>query len=607
MVYGNTGKILEIDLEKQKTSDRKIDEKLYKQFIGGSGLAAALLYDKLTKELDPLSPENPLSFIAGPLVGTKIPNCGRHVVCAKSPQTNIWGEANSGGKFGAYMKFLGYDGFIFSGKSNEPIYMIIKDDHIDFKSAEKLWGKNSFEVGDYIKEKHEKVFSYATIGQAGENLSKVAALMNDGDRAAGRTGMGAVMGSKNLKAIALFTSTRKVAVAREEELADHARKIREPVKESSIGRTLFGTAAYVSGGMKWGDVPVKYWYKGHMDGTENFDGNRMKETILLKRYHCYGCVIGCGRIVKIDEGKYALPTTAGPEYETLAGFGTNLMVDSLEGISYANYLCNAYGLDTISASMIIAQVFHLVEKGIIPESDLDGIDAKWGNIDAANELLTRMAYRKGIGNIMSDGADAVAKHYGVPEEAHTANGLELPYHDPRAFYTMSTVYAASSLGACHNNGDGYKMGLGVTVPEINLDCKDRFDDLEGARIAVKIQDFRAVYNALIMCHFAMPPFIDIIKGFELATGYDFSVDEIMNVGERITNLKRMINFKMGMTIENDKLPKIMSYKLQEGGAKDKIPNLKLQLKEYYKLRNWSSDTGLPEDEKIEKLNLTDFK
>ncbi len=604
--YGNTGKILEINLTTKKISILKPKEELYRLFIGGSGLAAAILFERLTKELDPLSPENPLGFFNGPLVGTKAPNCGRHVVCAKSPATNIWGESNSGGKFGAYMKFLGYDGIIISGKSPEKTYITIFDDQIEFHEASKLWGKGSFEVGDILEEKHEKISSYATIGKAGENLSTIASLMNDGDRAAGRTGLGTVMGSKNLKAIALRSSTRDVGIAHPIEFKELISKMRKNIRENSVARTMFGTAAYTSGGMKWGDVPVKYWYKGFMENTEAIDGSRMKETILIKRYHCYSCIIGCGRIVKIDEGKYAIPQTAGPEYETLAGFGTNLLIDNLEGIAHANYLCNDHGLDTISASQIIALVFHLNEMGKIPKEDLDGITAVWGNIDAVIKLLELMASGKGIGKIMAQGSDVVATHYGVPDEAHTVNGLELPYHDPRAFFSMAAVYATSSRGACHNNGDGYKMGLGVSVPEINLDCKDRFDDIEAGSLAVKVQDFRAVYNAMIMCHFAMPPFKDTVKAVELATGWNITIDEIMTAGTRITNLKRLLNKKLGLTKENDRLPKVMKYKLKEGGTEGNIPNLTIQLKEYYKARGWDQTTGFPNNKRIQSLNLEEY-
>jgi aldehyde:ferredoxin oxidoreductase len=605
-LLGNTGKILEINLTKEKTNIIKLGESAYRRFLGGSGLAAYLLYDKLTKQLDPLSAENPLAFFTGPLVGTKTPNCGRHVVCAKSPLTGIWGEANSGGKFGAYMKFLGFDGLLFTGKAKTPVYVTIFDEGIEIRDGNKLVGLDSFEVGKKLEQQHEKISSYACIGLAGENLVKIASVMNEGDRAAGRTGMGAVMGSKNLKAIALRSSNRSVDVADSERMKELGREMRKYIREHSIARTKFGTAAYVSGGMKWGDVPVKYWYKGHMDNTEAIDGARMKETILTKRYHCYGCVIGCGRVIKIDEGKYKLPETAGAEYETLAGFGTNLLIDNLEGISYANYLCNAYGLDTISSSMVIGLLYHLKEQGVVPEEDLYGLEADWGDIDTVLQILEMIAKREGIGDILADGADETALHYQVPEEAHTVNGLELPYHDPRAFFSMATVYATSSRGACHNNGDGYKMGLGVTVPEIDLKCEDRFDDVEAGRLAAKVQDFRAVYNGLIMCHFAMPTFTNTVKMLSYATGWDYSIVEVMTAGERINNLKRLLNRKMGLTKCNDSLPKIMKVSLEEGGTEGKLPDLETQLKEYYQIREWNPETGFPTKDCLQRLDLQQF-
>jgi aldehyde:ferredoxin oxidoreductase len=272
----------------------------------------------------------------------------------------------------------------------------------------------------------------------------------------------------------------------------------------------------------------------------------------------------------------------------------------------ANYMCNNYGVDTISAGMIIGLVYRLFEKGIITKKDLGDIEAKWGDIDAALELLTKLAKREGIGDLMAEGSDILAAHYNMPDEAHTVNGLELPFHDPRAFFSMAAVYATSSRGACHNNGDGYKMGLGVSIPEIGLKGEDRFDDIEAGQLAVKVQDFRAVYNALIMCHFALPPFKDTVHALELATGWDYSIEDIMKVGERITNTKRLLNMKMGLTRKNDRLPKIMSIKLSEGGAKDKIPNLELQLREYYKLRNWDKKTAVPSKELLEELGISDL-
>ncbi len=605
-VYGNTGKILEVDLTNEKIKTTNPPEELYRKFIGGSGIAAALLYDSLTANLDPFAPENPLGFFTGPLVGTKVPNCGRHVVCAKSPATNIWGEANSGGKFGAYMKFLGFDGIIFRGKAKTPQLLLILDDDILLMDATYLWGKNIFEVEKELYHRFEKMSSFAAIGTAGEKLVKIAAVMNDGDRAAGRTGLGAVMGSKKLKTIVLQSSTRDVPVANEKELKELGNKMRKNIYENTVSRRMFGTAAYVSGGMPWGDVAVKYWYKGHMDNTEAIDGNRMKETILLKRYHCYSCVIGCGRVVKIDEGKYAIPTTGGPEYETLAAFGTNLLIDDLKGISYMNYLCNDYGIDTISTGQLLGLVFHLFEKGIISKKELDDIEAKWGDVDAAVKLLKKLASRDGIGDLMAEGSDSFAEKFNVPEEAHTVNGLEIPYHDPRAFFSMAAVYATSSRGACHNNGDGYKMSLGVVVPEIDLKCDNRFDDIEAGKLAVKIQDFRAVYNALIMCHFAMPPFEDTVKALTLATGWDYSIADVMQVGTRITNLKRLLNKKLGLTKENDRLPKVMSYGLKEGGTEGKTPNLAVQLKEYYKMRDWDPKTGFPTEKCLKDIELENY-
>ncbi|MBD3189714.1 MAG: aldehyde ferredoxin oxidoreductase [Candidatus Heimdallarchaeota archaeon] len=604
-IKGNTGIILEIDLTTSNIKEVEIKSEHYRKYLGGSGLAAKLFYPLLSKDLDPLSPENPLGFFTGPLVGTRAPNCGRHVVCAKSPATGIWGESNSGGKFGSYLKFLGFDALIFKGKAKKPTILKIFDEEIELQEASDLWGKNVYAFEKAISDRFDKISSFACIGQAGENLVKVASVMNDGDRAAGRTGMGAVMGSKKLKGILLRSSTRKVPVAKEEEMKELASKTRKYLRENTEARRLFGTPAYVSGGMKWGDVPVKYWYQGEMENPEAIDGQRMRDTILVKNYYCYGCAIGCGRVVEISEGKYKLPRTGGPEYETLASFGTNLLVDDLKGISYANYLCNDFGMDTISTGMIIGLVYTLYEDGIISKKELEGIEPVWGNIDPAIELIKRIGKREGLGDLLAEGIDVIADHYNVPEKAHTVNGLELPFHDPRAFFSMAAVYATSSRGACHNDGDGYKMGLGVTVPEINLECKDRFDNQEAGRLAAQVQDFRAVYNGLIMCHFAMPPFTSTIELLKLATGWDYTIAEVITAGERINNLKRLLNKKMGLTKENDRLPKIMEIPLKEGGTEGHTPDLETQLEEYYKTRKWDPETGFPTKELLEELEISE--
>jgi aldehyde:ferredoxin oxidoreductase len=606
MLTGNTGKILKINLSKGEFSILSPSEKDYQLFLGGSGLAAKIFFEILSEELDPLSPENPLGFFVGPLVGTRAPNCGRHVVCAKSPLTNIWGEANSGGKFGTFLKFLGYDGLIVLGKATDPVYIYLSDNKKEILSADKLWGKDSFETGDFLQQKHQKMKTYTCIGQAGENLVKISSVMNDGDRAAGRTGLGAVMGSKNLKAIALAPANRNVQIAKEEEFNQLAKTARKTIRDQSKSRRKYGTASYVSGGMKYGDVPIKYWYKGTMEGTEEFDGKKMVETILIKRYHCYGCVIGCGRIIKIDEGKYLLPETGGPEYETLAGFGTNLMVKDLEGISYANYLCNAYGIDTISTSQLISFVYHCYEKGIITPEKLGGIVPEWGKIGPAIDIIEKLVTRQGVGDLLAEGLANVADELEIPEEAHTVNRMALPYHDPRAFFPMATVYATSSRGACHNNGDAYKACLGLDVPEVGYRGQDRFDDRIAGKLAVDSQDYRAVYNGLIMCHFAAPKFPTLVGLLSTATGWDYTIESLLMAGERITNLKRLLNKKLGLTKANDTVPKIVTTPLKEGGTEGKVPQLEIQLEEYYNKRQWDTETGFPLKEKIKDLELEEF-
>ena len=602
---GYMGKILKVNLSTGKISEEPLNMDFAKMFLGGSGLACRILYDMINKDTDPLGPESPLIFMTGPLTGTIAPSCGRYVVCAKSPLTGIWGESNSGGKFGPMLKFSGFDGIIIVGRSEKPVYLSIIDGSAELRSAEHLVGKTTFETQKIIVEElGEKRVSVACIGPAGENLVKYAAIMNDGGRAAGRTGMGAVMGSKNLKAVAVCGS-QKVPLADEDKFIEVAKEAHTIVKEafnSEMFRQL-GTGGYVDLAQEMGDMPNKYFTLGVFENASKISGSTMAETILVRNRACYGCPIGCGRVVKIDEGKYKLPETDGPEYETLCAFGSLILNDNLEGLAYANYLCNIYGIDTISCGSTIAFATYLYEQGKISKDETNGIELKWSDIDTVIQLIEMIAFRRGFGDVLAEGVRRIGEKYDARDYAAEVKGLEIPFHDPRAFFGMAICYATSPRGACHLNGDVYLVDLGQEVPELGIVSGDRFEEEKKVEVAIKSQNWRTVYNSMIMCQFCNPPAELITKLLTYSIGQEYTIEDIDLLGERIFNLKRILNNKLGVTKKDDYLPKIVLTPLKEGGTEGRVPNIDKMLQKYYEIRGWDQETGTPLKEKLKELGL----
>lgn len=605
---GYVGRLLYLDLTKHESKIKPLNEKYVKSFIGGSGLACRIIYDLVGRDTNPLSPENPLVFMTGPLTGTSAPSCGRYSICAKSPLTGIWGESCVGGFFGPRLKFAGFDGIVILGRASKPTYLYIHDGNIEFNDAVHLVGKTTYETQSVIKsEIAEAKTSVACIGQAGENLVKYASVLNDGGRAAGRTGMGAVMGSKQLKAVAV-QGKGEVKLANEEKFAEAAKEATRDILESfmtNVYREL-GTAGGVEVSQEVGAMSNKYFTTGFFEGAEKISGTTMANTILIGNKSCFACPIECDRVIRIDSGKYALPDTEGPEYETLAAFGSNLLVDNLEGIAYANYLCNAYGMDTISCGVTIGFTYFLYERRAIRESDVKGLEPKWGDIDTAIELIKMIANRDGLGDILAEGVRYVGKYYGAEEYAVHTKGLEFPFHDPRAYFGMTMCYATSPRGACHMQGDMFLVDQGQEVPELGIESTDRHSNERKAEIAIRCQNFRALYNAMIMCQMANPTVQCICDLLTYATGYKVSVGDVNKIGDRLFNLKRAFNNRMGITRDDDRLPKLVLTPLREGGTLGNVPDFDKQLREYYKYRRWDWPSGKPTREKLEELELLDI-
>ncbi|MEW6424889.1 MAG: aldehyde ferredoxin oxidoreductase family protein [Bacillota bacterium] len=600
-MYGYAGKLGYIDLSTGKAEIKEIDEQLARQFIGGSALACRLVYDLIGPQTDPLGPENPLVFMTGPLTGTTAPSSSRFAVCARSPLTGIWGEATSGGAFGPKMKLAGFDGLMITGRAAHPVYLLVEDGEIKLRDAGHLWGEDSYRTQELIKEAAGDC-SIACIGPAGENQVAFAAVMNDAGRAAGRCGLGAVMGGKNLKAVAV-RGKKKVPLADADNFNMMNRFILEEVKKATTLFTQYGTMGYMDVGMYFGDVPAKYFTE-NVFPVEKVTGQRLREDFHVTFEPCLGCAIACGRKTRLT-GKYNRLSVDGPEYESGVSLGPLCGCYDLEAITFANHLCNAYGLDTISAGVVIAFAMYLLDNRLVTPERL-GFAISWGDSAGIFRLLELIAKKEGPGALLAGGVRRMAAELGVdPELAAEVKGLEIPMHDPRAFAGMALVYATGPRGACHERADFFMLDLGLVKQEcLGLGPgEDRFS-LEGrVEHVVKLQNVRELDNAFLRCVFASLP-LDVTAGLlGLATGSSWTVEELLTVGERSTALKRMLNCKLGVTRADDRLPEIVKRPHREGSNAGFVPDETAHLQEYYTLRGWDWETGRPTAQKLTELNL----
>ncbi len=594
--------ILKIDLTTGKIEDYRIPRQWEKDFLGGASLAARILYSSLKRELDPLSPEAPLLFMMGPMTGTSGPTTGRFVVCGKGPATGLWAESNVGGFWGPELRAAGFDGLWITGKADRPIYLWLDNNKLEVRDAVHLWGTNTYTTQEKIKEEiGEKSAHVCVIGPAGELQVLFASIMCDHGRMSGRTGMGAVMGAKNLKAIAVH-GTNPIPVfdlAKYAPLRSESNRVLKQDNEAKVLRDL-GTAGAANYAEYMGAMPVKYYSRGSFENVDNISGAKMTETILTSRSACQGCVIACGRVVKLgDRAK-----RKGPEYETVVGFGPNLVNDNLESIVDLGELCDRYGMDTISTANTIGLAFHLFEKEIITEKDT-GFALKWGDVAAIERLVNLIGRREGIGDLMAQGSRRFAAHFAAEEEAVQVNGLETAYHDPRGVSGMALSYATSPRGACHNQSDYFFVDWGHTHEKLGITYYDRHDHAEKSANVSRHQDWRTVFNSIVMCIFANTDPELQVKLINAACDLDWTLEDMMRCGERGWNLKRAINNRMGLTARNDKLPKAMLQPFPDGGSAGYVPDLSAMLIAYYQHRGWDMETGKPSRSKLQELGLED--
>jgi aldehyde:ferredoxin oxidoreductase len=581
-------------------------------YVGGSALAAKLFADMDGPSADPLSPANPLIVMTGPLVGTNFPGTSRLVVCARSPLTGIWGESASGGFFGAELKKSGFDGIVIRGKAARPCYIVVEDADVSVVEAEDIWGLDTYETIDILKERYKarRTVRVIAIGPAGEKMVKYASVCNDKAHHFGRTGMGAVMGSKNLKAL-VVRGSGKVSIADPAGYQTARKNALQNIKESMIAASMheLGTAAGMDMGMMTGDVPIKNWTIGeNYEMSAALGGPAIHETILKRRAACFSCPIGCKPVVETNNSKYPIVKGPGPEYETCAAFGTMLMNGDLESVAYIGELCNRLGLDTISCGSTVAFMMECFENGLLGSKDLGDLKLTWGNVDAVIEIVKKIAGREGIGNRAAEGSQAMSAAFD-PSAAHyavTVKGLELPMHDPRAFHGLGLAYMNSNRGACHlqHAVQAVEQGM-VSWPEIGLaeDYPATESRGKGEMVCIS-ENVGQMANAACVCHFvhwAMG--LDcLLDGFNAVTGHGFSMDQFLLAGRRAWILKRALNNMMGVSSKNDRLPRRILTPLSDGAAAGSVPDEDLMRSEYYRIRGLN-ERGFPTSRSLQSLGL----
>ncbi len=603
-MHGYLGKILRVDLTAQKLWDEPLDEGYARAYVGGSGLAARYIFDMVDAHTDPLGPANPLIFMAGPLVGTAMPSAGRYSVAALSPLTRLWGEANAGGFFGPELRFAGYDGIIFAGQAAGPVWLSIVEGRAELHDAGELWGCDTYETQERARRAlGQPRARVACIGPAGERLVRLAAVINDAGRAAARTGLGAVMGSKRLKAIAVRGSAG-VPVADPEGLKAVARDVYAFSKEDvgSISFRLAGTTSYVDMALMYGDLPARYYQQDDWEEGTLLSGVAISEQYLNRALACYRCPIACGRETRAPA--YGVQTVHGPEYETVGALGSLVLVGDLQAVIYANHLCNIMGLDTISAGSTIALACELFERGVLRAGDTGGLAIRYGDAGMVHRLIGMMARREGFGDLLAEGSATLADRFGVPELAVVVNRLEVPLHDPRAFAALAVSYALSPRGACHMQGDMYEVDTGKgATPQLGIAPGDRFEATEQkGRLAARHQAWRNLYNALTLCQFQSPGAGRLLSAVNAVTGWGLAAEDLMTLGKRIVTLKRMLNIRRGLTRGDDRLPDLLLKPLR-GGTEGKVPDVAALLAGAYAEYGWNPVTGRPTEETLERLGL----
>ena len=591
------GRTVRVDLSRGRITKETIDLRLARAFVGGRGLGTKILYDEIDPKVDPLATANKLILAAGPLTGTSAPSGSRWMAITKGALTDAVACSNAGGDFGPELKYAGYDMIIVEGIAKHPAMLVIDDDSVELRSAHKLWGKNVHVTEDLLHEQLGRDFKCVSIGPAGERLVRFASIMNDKNRAAGRSGVGAVMGSKKLKAIAVRGSGG-VTVADPKRFRAVCLDALKKLEAGTVGLRRYGTASLVNVINERGVLPTRNFQSGQFEGAEAISGEAIAERILIRNRACFGCPIACGRVTAVKNGKYA-GSGEGPEYESIWALGADVGVDNLAAATKANYICNELGMDPITAGATVACAMELYEKGALTEKQA-GCKLSFGNADALVDLMTKIGYRRGFGNVLAEGSARVARKFGKPELFMGAKKQEFPAYDARGAVGMGLQYATSNRGGCHVRGYMVARELLDGAQKMNP-----FTPKGKAAATIAVQDLTAALDSSGICLFTTfaigAP--ELLAMLTAATGFDYDLDEMQRAGERIWNLERLFNQRAGLSRKDDTLPKrLLAEPMPAGPAKGKTVPLGKMLPEYYRLRGWDAE-GKPTRSKLASLGL----
>ena len=607
--------ILRVDLFTGSITKEQIPEHWMRKYLGGAGIASKYLFDEVPPDIDPLGPDNKLIFMTGPLTGTASASASRYSVVAKSPLTGIWGQGNSGGSFGPALKRAGYDGVIIEGRSDKPVFLNISGGHAELRPADDLWGKTVPETENLLKEKTSSRVTIASIGPGGENLVRYAAIMNNKNRAVGRTGLGAVMGSKKLKAI-VCSGKEKFEISDPQNFKAVAKRQIDLLDESmlKVGFEAFGTNMVADMVNARGGYPTLNWQKGVFENIEEVNGMALNEKVLERGVSCFACPIACGRGTKIKDGKWAGHEGEGPEYESANMLGAACGISDINAITMANYLCNEYGIDTISTGSTIAFALECYDKGILTKEMTEGMELKFGDSDIVIDLVKKIAAREGIGDLLAEGSRIVAQKIGQGAEHFAMNvkGMELPAYDPRAAKICGLAYVTANRGGDHITafieGPTFVDSPFLVVDDSKI--KDPFvADPKETKIVMDLENAMTAFDAIGACKFMgmLLPASEYVELINYALGWDMDVEEFRRAGERIYNLVRLYNQKAGMNRSHDTLPpRLMKDPLPDGPAEGMVideETLEMMKDAYYEFRDWDKATGNPSKRKLEELNL----
>ena len=608
MPRGYMGKILNADLSRNQLHDEVLDEEIARQYVGGYGIGARLVFSRQKAGVDPMGPENILGVMTGPFTGTPAISGTRFTVFGKSPLTGTWGDANSGGYFGAFIKFAGYDGILFSGIAEKPVYLFIDNGKAELRDAAHLWGKDTYETEDILKEEHGDDIAVICIGEGGEKLSLIAGIVHTKGSVAARSGLGAVMGSKKLKAVAVKGSMT-VPLADEDKVRElrktYLAKIGGPIEVLRKFGTTFTTAPSIESGdspvRNWGGIAVNDFPDASPIGGEAVHVHRLKSVA------CYRCPIGCEATMKAGTGEYTYAEGSyRPEYETIVMLGSNCLNNNIESIIKANDICNRYGIDTISAGAVIAFAMECYENGIIDKSDTGGIELTWGNHRALVEMTEKMAKREGFGDILADGVQAAARKLGRGAEKYAmhVHGQEVPGHNPIASHSMGTTYLTNATPARHTQGSDTHHSEGL-IPEF-----DRNSPHEVGQAYARGSNFQHIIMCSGTCLFVYMtlPHVDVITEFlNAVTGWNVTTDDLVATGERIGNMRQAFNIREGVDQTQYEISgRFLGRPPHNAGPLAGVTvDAETQVKEYLAAMDWDVVTGKPSRKKLEALGMTD--